>query len=90
MNGVLNLSVLDGWWPEGCEHGVNGWQIGDAVEGPGQDEHDLASLQKVLFGEVMPTYYDRRDRWIEMMRASWLTALAISTTGRAWNPSPPK
>ena len=29
MNGVLNLSILDGWWPEGCEHGVNGWAIGD-------------------------------------------------------------
>ena len=27
MNGVLNLSILDGWWPEGCVHGVNGWQI---------------------------------------------------------------
>jgi glycogen phosphorylase len=28
LNGVLNLSILDGWWPEGCEHGVNGWAIG--------------------------------------------------------------
>ncbi|MEM9823531.1 MAG: alpha-glucan family phosphorylase, partial [Bacteroidota bacterium] len=32
MNGVLNLSTLDGWWPEACEHGVNGWQFGDAFE----------------------------------------------------------
>ena len=30
MNGVPNLSILDGWWPEGCEHGVTGWKIGDA------------------------------------------------------------
>src|SRR5574338_338532 len=29
MNGVPNLSILDGWWPEGCEHGVTGWKIGD-------------------------------------------------------------
>ena len=29
MNGVLNLCILDGWWPEGCEHGVTGWAIGD-------------------------------------------------------------
>ncbi len=28
MNGVLNLSTLDGWWPEACKHGVNGWQFG--------------------------------------------------------------
>ena len=32
MNGVLNLSTLDGWWPEACEHGINGWQFGDGFE----------------------------------------------------------
>ena len=32
MNGVLNCSILDGWWPEACDHGVNGWQFGDAFE----------------------------------------------------------
>jgi starch phosphorylase len=69
MNGVLNLSILDGWWPEGCEHGVNGWQIGDAFEGPGQDEHDLLALYETLFSEVMPAYADRA-RWVQMMRAS--------------------
>ncbi|HAH97155.1 MAG TPA: alpha-glucan family phosphorylase, partial [Firmicutes bacterium] len=44
MNGVLNLSVLDGWWPEGCQHGVNGWQIGEAYEGPEQNERDRRAL----------------------------------------------
>jgi len=68
MNGVLNLSILDGWWPEACIHGVNGWQFGDGVEG--SDAHDLESLYKVLFDEVVPTYYDRRDKWIQMMRSS--------------------
>jgi glycogen phosphorylase len=68
MNGALNVSILDGWWPEGCIHGVNGWQIGDGFEGPGQDEHDLAALYKVLLGEVVPTYYNDRPRWIAMMR----------------------
>src|SRR5204862_3071740 len=33
MNGVLNLSILDGWWPEGCVHGVTGWAIGDETAG---------------------------------------------------------
>mgnify|MGYP001229612679 FL=1 len=70
MNGVLNFSILDGWWPEGCEHGVNGWQFGDAYEGENRDEHDLASLFAVLEGEILPTYYGDRDRWIEMMLAS--------------------
>lgn len=68
MNGVLNLSILDGWWSEGCEHGVNGWQFGDGVEG--SDQHDLDSLYRVLLEDVVPTYYERRNRWVEMMRAS--------------------
>jgi len=70
MNGVLNFSVLDGWWPEGCEHGVNGWQIGDGYEGEDRDEHDLRSLMEVLQGEILPTYYGDQERWIRMMRAS--------------------
>lgn len=70
MNGVLNLSILDGWWPEGCEHGVNGWQIGNAYEGPGQDENDLKSLYQTLTKEVLPTYYGQKDMWERMMRAS--------------------
>ncbi len=70
MNGVLNVSVLDGWWPEGCQHGVNGWAIGDGSEGrPDQDEHDLRSLQRVLEEEVLPAYADP-DRWGAMMAAS--------------------
>ena len=67
MNGVLNLSILDGWWPEGCEHGVNGWAIGDTESG--DDEKDLAALYQVLEGEVLPAWADRA-RWIAMMQAS--------------------
>ncbi len=70
MNGVLNLSTLDGWWPEACEHGMNGWQFGDGYEGPDQDLHDLDALYKTLFSEVLPTYYDNRDKWVQMMRKS--------------------
>ena len=73
MNGVLNLSVLDGWWPEAAEHGVNGWQIGGGFESPDeavQDAHDLEDLYRVLLDEVVPTYYDDRGRWADMMRAS--------------------
>jgi len=74
LNGVLNLSVLDGWWAEACEHGVNGWQVGDGYEGPGQDEHDHEALFRVLEGEVLPTYFDHRARWVEMMRAAEVMA----------------
>ena len=70
MNGVLNLSVLDGWWPEGCEHGVTGWAIGNGEEdGMGQDASDLRSLFTTLEGEVLPAFVDPA-RWTRMMRAS--------------------
>ncbi|MEO1259973.1 MAG: alpha-glucan family phosphorylase [Bacteroidota bacterium] len=73
MNGALNLSVLDGWWPEACDHGVNGWQIGDAFEHADpavQTEHDVKALYSVLRNEVLPTYYKGRKKWTAMMRAS--------------------
>jgi starch phosphorylase len=70
LNGVLNLSILDGWWPEACRHGVNGWAIGD--EASGDDARDLDSLHRVLEGEVVPAWNDRA-RWLGMMRASIAT-----------------
>lgn len=70
MNGVLNLSILDGWWPEGCEHGVCGWQFGNAYEGPDQDEKDLQSLYETLIHDVIPCYYGDKTRWEQMMRHS--------------------
>jgi len=70
MNGVLNFSVLDGWWPEGCQHGINGWQIGNGYEGENCDEMDSHSLYQVLQNEIIPTYYNNRTKWIDMMRSS--------------------
>ena len=63
MNGVLNLSVLDGWWPEAYYPEI-GWAI------PGEsDEADAAELYQLLEKEVLPAYADR-ERWVEMMTAS--------------------
>jgi starch phosphorylase len=69
MNGVLNFSVLDGWWPEACRHGVNGWQIGGGYTGKNRDESDAGSLYQVLTEEILPAYRNR-DAWVQMMRAS--------------------
>ncbi|HUJ60406.1 MAG TPA: alpha-glucan family phosphorylase [Kofleriaceae bacterium] len=78
MNGVPNLSILDGWWPEGCEHGVTGWKIGDPdPDDDPFDEKDEARVDKrdrellyhVLEREVLPAYADR-VRWVAIMRAS--------------------
>ncbi|MCZ0702047.1 starch phosphorylase [Natronobacillus azotifigens] len=76
MNGVLNFSTLDGWWPEACNHGVNGWQFGDGMEFEDEavlDTHDLKALYDVLQNEVLPTYYDKHEKWVEMMRESILS-----------------
>ncbi len=70
MNGVLNLSILDGWWPEACQHGMNGWQFGDGYVGENQDQHDRDSLYRVLLNEVVPTYYENKPKWEEMMNNS--------------------
>jgi starch phosphorylase len=72
LNGILHCSTLDGWWPEGCEHGVTGWAIGDGAEGEPSEEHDArdhASLFRIIEEEMLPAYADR-SRWRAMMRAS--------------------
>jgi glycogen phosphorylase len=70
LNGALNVSVVDGWWPEGCVHGVNGWQVGSGYTGDDLDDHDAAALYQTLEGDVIPTFYERRGRWLAMARAS--------------------
>src|SRR5262249_7523363 len=78
LNGVLHCSTLDGWWPEGCEHGVTGWAIGDGVEGEQPEEHDArdhAALFRIIETEMLPTY-GSRPRWLAMMRASVRMAAA--------------
>ncbi len=74
VNGVLNLSVVDGWVAEGPQHGVSGWLLcsvcGRRGQQLNQDDLDLLTLYDVLLTEVIPTFYNDRDRWQNMMRAS--------------------
>jgi len=70
MNGVPSLSILDGWWLEGCIEGVTGWSIGPR-ERPGppiEDDGDIPSLYEQLENVVMPTFYHDRDRYLDIMR----------------------
>jgi starch phosphorylase len=66
LNGVLNLSVLDGWWLEACEEGVNGWAIGD--DGEEASERHAESLYAKLDGTVLPLYENDPARWRAMMK----------------------
>ncbi|GIO36457.1 alpha-1,4 glucan phosphorylase [Paenibacillus antibioticophila] len=85
MNGVLNCSILDGWWPEACIDGENGWQIGDGFETTDfavLDQHDSDALYDTLLNRVLPTYYENRAKWVEMMRKSIETTREAFATKR--------
>ncbi|HIH71875.1 MAG TPA: glycosyltransferase family 1 protein, partial [Thermococcaceae archaeon] len=72
LNGVLNLSVYDGWWVEGY-NGKNGWVIGDESLEPETEQDDIRdaqSLYDLLENEVIPTYYENKPKWIYMMKES--------------------
>jgi starch phosphorylase len=68
VNGVLNLSVLDGWWVEAWIEGVTGWSIG--ADGAPNGAPGPNDLYDKLDSAVLPIYYDDRTRWIWMMKQS--------------------
>ncbi len=82
MNGVLNLSVLDGWWPEGWD-GRNGFAVpATAVptDGPVQAQANLDGIFRLLENEIAPLYYDRGEDgiprgWVARMKRSIRTLL---------------
>ncbi|MCK9567187.1 MAG: alpha-glucan family phosphorylase, partial [Methanothrix sp.] len=57
LNGVPQLSVLDGWWIEGY-NGKNGWAIEGAAEGPDRDARDAAAIYDLLEKDIVPLFYD--------------------------------
>lgn len=82
MNGVVNLSMLDGWWDEGFE-GDNGWAIRPAtgaVAAERRDREEARSLYEILRDQVIPLYYDRGELgysrpWIRMAKRSMASIL---------------
>ena len=72
MNGVPNCSILDGWWPEGCQHGVNGWAIGESDD-ERDDERDAENIYSVLEELVIPTWEKGGTVWANIMRSSIAT-----------------
>jgi len=87
-NGVVNVSVLDGWWDEGWT-GDNGWAIGGRETNPdegAQDWADVQDLYRILEEEVVPRYYERDadglpQAWVDLMRRSMASTLwRFSTT----------
>ncbi len=77
LNGVLNLSVLDGWWCEGFD-AAHGWVIGDGQETDDtdkQDQEDATALYEVLASEIVPCFYERNEAgvplaWVGRMKSA--------------------
>ncbi len=88
-NGVLNLSVLDGWWCEGY-NGKNGWVIGEGEEYDNheyQDSVESHALYDLLEKTIVPLYYDRNNSgfpktWTDMMKESIRTICPYFNTNR--------
>ena len=84
VNGVVNFSVLDGWWAEGYDQ-KNGWTIGTNAEYSSYEEQDIAdsqSIYRTLEEKIIPTYY-KKDK--DGISENWMTVMKnsiISTGGK--------
>ena len=85
VNGVVNFSILDGWWAEGYDT-TNGWAIGTETEYDSyeiQDNNDSDSIYNILENKIIPAYYNKTDNksyskeWLKYMKNS-----IISTGGK--------
>jgi len=89
MNGVLHLSIDDGWWAEGFS-GSNGWRIAGAeasTDGEAADAADADALYRLLEEEVVPAFYERDARgvprrWVAMIKQALLTITPRFSTRR--------
>jgi len=73
-NGVINFSVLDGWWIEGCVEGVTGWAIGPHPDEQLSTEETTIRELDDLYNKseyiIIQMFYQNRDKWIRMMKNS--------------------
>ncbi len=90
VNGVVNFSILDGWWVEGYNR-KNGWIIGtnDEYESyDAQDNADSQSIYNTLENKIIPMYYDRQfeedfsNQWVQMMKNSIMSTGGMYSTSR--------
>ena len=78
INGVPSLSILDGWWIEGCIEGVTGWSISNSEQQSKSATLITTDEANILYSKleniIMPMYYQNRNAYIEIMR----NAIAIN------------
>ena len=84
VNGVVNFSVLDGWWAEGYNQ-KNGWTIGTNAEYPSYEEQDLAdskSMYDTLENKIIPAYYNKDKNGISKVWMQYMKNSIMSTGGK--------
>ncbi len=84
-NGVPNFSILDGWWIEGCIEGVTGWAIGALTvigDETKQDDEDARSLYDKLERVIIPTYYNDKEAYAEIMKSEIVINASFFNTHR--------
>ncbi len=89
VNGVINFSVLDGWWAEGYT-GDNGWTIGTNAEYNSYEAQDMAdsqSMYRTLEDKIIPAYYEKElngmsKKWLKLMKNSIITTGGNYSTSR--------
>ena len=89
VNGVVNFSVLDGWWAEGYNQ-KNGWSIGTNKEYSSYEEQDRADSESIYYtleNKIIPTYYDKdkdgiSKGWMELMKNSIMSTGGKYSTAR--------
>ena len=89
-NGVINFSVLDGWWAEGYNQ-ENGWTIGTNKEYDSYEEQDKADSESIYYtleNKIIPTYYDKNketnmsEKWLQIMKNSIISTIGKYSTAR--------
>lgn len=89
VNGVINFSILDGWWAEGYNT-KNGWKIGDSIEYSdyeSQDRADSQSIYDTLENKIIPMYYEKgkngiSEKWMQTMKESIMSNGGRYSTAR--------
>lgn len=79
LNGVPSLSILDGWWVEGCLEGVTGWGFADRPGLSDDEAYEAGSLYHKLERVIVPMFYSNPDAYVRVMRG------AIAANGSFFN-----
>jgi starch phosphorylase len=68
MNGIPNLSTIDGWWKEGSFEGLTGWNIGGSCEGEDCSKEEIEQMYDKLENHILPIYYEDKQHWINIQK----------------------